>query len=341
MSRILLALALSGCAKQPFITPTALSESLEDTVQPWEDGMRTRGSAGTVEWWYFDAHLEDGTVIVANFMTKPIMKRGKPLTPKMEITITEPDGTTHQSFKLLDPKAFSASSDKCQVSLGGSYVAGNLETYSVHLEAEDMRVDMVLDREVASWRPGSGKVYFDAKQSRYLGWVVPVPHGNVAARVQIGDRLWVSQGTGYHDHNWANTPLNKHLDSWYWGRGHVDTYTTLFFVGTGSRRWGHTPLNLFMLAEGPTLLMDDPDFFQFKDAEGVLTLEAHQADLTFSMFLHDPVLLESEDLLDGVPFPSLVGLFMQPYYYRYQAPTVMEGAHSVSGQTIYEVMLFR
>jgi hypothetical protein len=30
------------------------------SIAPWEDGARTDNSAGTYEWWYFDAHLDDG-----------------------------------------------------------------------------------------------------------------------------------------------------------------------------------------------------------------------------------------------------------------------------------------
>jgi hypothetical protein len=41
-----------------------------DEVLPWEDGARTDGSAGTYEWWYFDARLDDGTKLVVVFFTK-------------------------------------------------------------------------------------------------------------------------------------------------------------------------------------------------------------------------------------------------------------------------------
>ena len=30
------------------------------TVAQWEDGARTDDRPGTYEWWYFDAHLDDG-----------------------------------------------------------------------------------------------------------------------------------------------------------------------------------------------------------------------------------------------------------------------------------------
>ncbi len=39
-------------------------------IKLWEDGMRTDGSPGTYEWWYFDAHLDDGAKLVVVFLTK-------------------------------------------------------------------------------------------------------------------------------------------------------------------------------------------------------------------------------------------------------------------------------
>ena len=42
------------------------------SIAPWEDGARTDDSAGTYEWWYFDAHLADGAKLVVAFMNKEI-----------------------------------------------------------------------------------------------------------------------------------------------------------------------------------------------------------------------------------------------------------------------------
>ena len=33
-------------------------------VEIWEDGMRTDGSKGTYEWWYFDSSYPDGTKLI-------------------------------------------------------------------------------------------------------------------------------------------------------------------------------------------------------------------------------------------------------------------------------------
>jgi len=42
-----------------------------DSIVVREDGMRTTGKRGTFEWWYFDAHLDDGLKVVIVFFTKP------------------------------------------------------------------------------------------------------------------------------------------------------------------------------------------------------------------------------------------------------------------------------
>jgi hypothetical protein len=50
-----------------------------DHIAQWEDGARTDNSRGTYEWWYFDAHLDDGSKLVIVFMNKDLATPGKPL----------------------------------------------------------------------------------------------------------------------------------------------------------------------------------------------------------------------------------------------------------------------
>jgi len=348
---------LMGCVKQPFILTDTYADAVYEGVDPvwvapWEDGMRTDGGKNTVEWWYFDGHFDDGTTVAINFLTKPIMKRGQPLTPKLELTVTEPDGTTHQSFTFHDAEDFSSSAEHCDVRILDSTFQGDLETYTLHVEADDMVVDLTLDREVPSWRPGAGKVYFDADRTQYLGWVVPVPHGAATGTVTVGDRTWDVTGTGYHDHNWTNTDISKPIDHWYWGRGHIGPYTTLYIVAGGSRRWGHAPLKLFMLAEDDRIMIsgaegldlttreyttDDPPYPQ----ELLLSVEHEGTLVTLEML--DPEILEREDLLSSMspPVRWFLKLFMDPWYLRFQADTALTiEDYTAENETIYELMKF-
>jgi hypothetical protein len=61
-------------------------------VAMWEDGARTDDAAGTYEWWYFDAHLDDGAKLIIAFMNKEIPTPDKPLTPLLRLELTLADG---------------------------------------------------------------------------------------------------------------------------------------------------------------------------------------------------------------------------------------------------------
>src|SRR5207248_1251177 len=62
-------------------------------IEQWEDGMRTDGGKGTYEWWYFDAHLNDGSKVVIDFFTKDLVDVGSPLRPLIRFTFDRPDGS--------------------------------------------------------------------------------------------------------------------------------------------------------------------------------------------------------------------------------------------------------
>src|ERR1700748_1988793 len=80
-------------------------------IKPWEDGMRTDGSPGTYEWWYFDAHLDDGTRLVVGFQTKQSTALDKPTSPVIRIDLTLPGGTPLQQLVEPDAETFSASAE--------------------------------------------------------------------------------------------------------------------------------------------------------------------------------------------------------------------------------------
>ena len=79
-------------------------EGLKETPEAWEDGLRTNAGPGSIEWWYFDAHFEDGSTAVIVFMTKPIVELNAPLKPVVQITITRPDGKRLSHGALIAPE---------------------------------------------------------------------------------------------------------------------------------------------------------------------------------------------------------------------------------------------
>jgi hypothetical protein len=38
------------------------------------------------------------------------------------------------------------------------------------------------------------------------------------------------EGSGYHDHNWGNAPMNALVGGWYWGRAKVEGMTQVAYT---------------------------------------------------------------------------------------------------------------
>src|SRR6202171_5370129 len=67
-----------------------------DAVARWEDGARTDNRRGTYEWWYFDAHLDDGSSLVVVFMNKDLAAPNDLLTPTIRVDLDLADGRSYQ-----------------------------------------------------------------------------------------------------------------------------------------------------------------------------------------------------------------------------------------------------
>ncbi len=75
------------------------------SIAPWEDGKRTDDSAGTYEWWYFDAHLADGAKLVVTFMNKDIAEPQKSLAPLLRLNLDLSDGRHFEKHRPEDRQA--------------------------------------------------------------------------------------------------------------------------------------------------------------------------------------------------------------------------------------------
>jgi hypothetical protein len=82
-------------------------------IAQFEDGQRIGTKSGRYEWWYFDAHLDNGATVVVVFYNKPNVSPNGPLAPRISIGITLPDGRTFEKFLDTSPELFDASKSTC------------------------------------------------------------------------------------------------------------------------------------------------------------------------------------------------------------------------------------
>ena len=226
--------------------------NLTADIQTHEDGMRTDGRSGNFEWWYFDGHLTDGTKIVVVFFTKPMTEQDSELSPFVTIHIDYPDGRKIEKSVIVSPDEFSASKEKCDVKIGANYFRGDLQTYEIFTEIENVRVDLRLESQVPSYRPATGYLLFGEKN--YFAWLAAVPRGKISGTLVVDGESRAIDGSGYHDHNWGDIGPHIAMSNWYWARAEIGEYTVITSYITAEERFGHAKFPMFMLARGREII---------------------------------------------------------------------------------------
>ena len=166
-------------------------------VAEFEDGQRIGMERGRYEWWYFDAHLDDGATVVVVFYTKPNVSPNGPLAPRITINITRPDGRIFDKVLDARPELFDASKSGCDVRIGTNRFVGDLHRYQITATIEEISVDIELTGMVRAWRPKSGHLYFGVeRREKLFAWLPSVPNGLASVRYRIGNEDHRTSGSG-------------------------------------------------------------------------------------------------------------------------------------------------
>ncbi len=198
-------------------------DDLGPVVQLWEDGLRTEEKDNQLEWWYFDGKLSDGSIIVCYFWKVHFISDQY----FIGLNYTGPDKKTIFKIKFFKDQNVSFSKDSCNVRMGGNSIVGNLKKYKIIIDPMDfdgIGFDVELHSDRLPYRPQDGII---KAESSYFAWLSAVPKGNFNGSLTLENKMTQVQGSGYHDHNWGNTPLQKLFKSWMWFRGEAGPYTII------------------------------------------------------------------------------------------------------------------
>ena len=222
----------------------------KDTVEVWEDGLRTDGKSGSFEWWYSDFLLSDGTSVVVVFYTKLSFDTYGPAHPSVSIKIAYPDGTKVQDIYFQDINTeINASKTSADIHIGKSYLTYKEGNYQLHFEKGDLLFDAKMVSTLPMTRPKTGFFYFGADKSKYFAWLPAQVSSNVQATLTNKGKTETLLGLGYHDHNWGNVGMNEVIDNWYWGRAKTKDYTIVFSEIIANSDFNNSRIPLFLLAK--------------------------------------------------------------------------------------------
>ncbi|HTV92748.1 MAG TPA: hypothetical protein VMG98_08530 [Verrucomicrobiae bacterium] len=238
----------------------ALDGSPLPPVEPWEDGLRTGGAPGTLEFWYFDTVMDDGSTAGFNFFTRPPTELAGPLKPRVSINIARPD--QRRTREVIDYRAdeFSAARDHCDVHIGPNRASGTLVDgfgrYEINLTGKETAANLVFRGEVPAWRPGTRDG--ELKPGITFAWLPFIPYGSVEGTLTYDGAVHRVRGTGYHDHNWMNVDMTKIVDHWYWGRAYTKKYRLVFVQVFGRpEALGPAPISALLVARDTSILLGD------------------------------------------------------------------------------------
>jgi hypothetical protein len=240
------------------------------SIEPWEDGARTDNSAGSYEWWYFDAHLADGAKLVLVFANKEVTDPKKPLSPQLRLNLDLADGRHFEKIVQYRDEEWSSAKDHCDIRMGSNRFSGDLHEYQIEVDVEGISIEVTLKGEVPPWRPSTGYMLFGTKQQLEFAWLPSVPQGAVTASYTIDGERYETTGVGYHDHNWGNVNLMNIVHDWYWARGQAGPYSVIASYITAAEKFEFETIPIFMLARDNVLIGDDPAKVSF-EREGIFT----------------------------------------------------------------------
>ena len=234
-----------------------------DSIAIWEDALRTDTAPGSYEWWYFDAHLDDGSALVIVFYTKNPLSPEQPLEPFVTVHLDRP-GSETLTFEVHKPaEQFSASRDGCDVRIGDNRFRGDLHHYEIHVAQGDRVIDLELTGHVPPWRPATGHLLFGGHDEHFFAWLPSVPQGVASVALTNGGSTEHLSGIGYHDHNWGDVAMHKLINHWYWGRAQAGPYSIIASYITAEDKYDDAEVPVFLLAKRDTIVADDATRVKF------------------------------------------------------------------------------
>jgi hypothetical protein len=163
------------------------------------------------EWWYFDAHFDNGDHFVAMYSLNDT--RLKPRQPSVRLNIYPKGQPNIWKMNRYTEAEVSTSYEKCDTKFGEEYCKDCGDYYELCTMIDGYGARLKLSKQNHP---------FTSEGTDFpLPWTVAVPSGPIEGELYKGGEAIKVKGVGYHDHNWGEKSLAGALKNWYWGKIHT------------------------------------------------------------------------------------------------------------------------
>ncbi|MFX1374707.1 MAG: lipocalin-like domain-containing protein [Promethearchaeota archaeon] len=325
-------------------------------IKPKDDALHIdMKERGTKEWWYFDAHLDNGYTVVGFFRAKH-ERTGK---TGVEITIYKPSGEKIQKIVNYNHTDLIASREIPDVQIGRNYVKvdysnNELPIYEIFLEEGKYGFNLKYIAKVHGWKPGNG--YIEFGKSNQFGWVIALPRADVEGSIKVENKTIQVKGIGYHDHNWLNFNFALIIDYWLWGRIYSENFTVIYAYIKCNKRMENYPIKVLMLAKNKNVYLSTGEYeltqddFEYNEKAG----NQYPKLLKFIINDRNEIVLKVQEIIDADNLLYELGpimrffaknlLKLKPGYFRlksiFQLTLEIDGkTHVEKGNTLHEMVI--
>lgn len=327
------------------------------TVEPRDNAAHPSTDKQAFEHWYFDAHLDDGRIVVAMLQTRELVHR----KPGVEIHIYNSDGERREAARQYTDADLSVSPERCDVRVGRSFARltgeqGGLPVYQVAVAEDDLAFDLTFTAEVPPWMPGRGQTSYNDRE--FFAWVVGAPRASVVGTVTVDGVTTQVTGRGYHDHNWGVGDMKRIIAKWYWGRLYTEDFSLVYAMVHTQKKYGSHWSQPVMIAQGREVVLSNGEV---EMTEGPTVFDA-VADRTYPSWLRIRVpgaldltltvreIVHAHNLLEDIPLaasrlvkPIVNRLVGHPGYFRFRSDFIMTVSldgeqYERSGSTLHEMV---
>lgn len=225
------------------------------------DGCRIVGQGDFFEWWYFDFDLKSQHHIYIEWHAPMFNLRDNYGTLIIRVyghqrtflnNNKKPEGPITKVFRY-HRSLIAQNGTSCEIVFPAGHIIERDSNYFINVNERDLLIDLKLERLLPRLDEYE-TLYCTRGGNEFFSWNVPLPRALATGKIKLDGEYIDVEGTAYHDHNWGNLNIGKHLLGWIWARVLFDDFTLIF--GDIANRESERKVQILLFADKNGRKMD-------------------------------------------------------------------------------------
>ena len=194
------------------------------------DGSHITNYKKFFEWWYFDFDLKSQHQIYLEWHAPNFALKNESclLIIRMHNNAKKQCEDSKMKTFRYSRSVINQKKTSCDIEFPSGHIIEKDDNYFINVRERDLLINLRLERLLPPVATEDEVLYCTRDGKEFFAWNIPVPRAEVTGEIELSGEGIEVQGTAYHDHNWGNLNIGKHLRGWIWVRILFDDFTLIF-----------------------------------------------------------------------------------------------------------------